>query len=92
MYPETQILAIVPILAAVAVGDSAAHLSTWVSRRIGIANAIWVHIVILSAAMSALLTSVYSRPDVGQALAIVDYVRAEDAWARHITELRFLIS
>src|SRR5262245_10824313 len=77
---EFWILAIVPILAVVAICDSATRLSTRLSSTLGFANELWIHIAILflfSVAFFVLLFNIFGA---NAAFGIPYYVRAQDLW------------
>jgi hypothetical protein len=77
---EFWIVAVVPILAAVALCDSIARLSTQLSSRLGVANALWMHVAILilfSVAFFVLLSNIF---DMSGAFWIKNYVRPQDYW------------
>lgn len=90
MDVEFWIVAVVPILAAVALCDSITRLSTRLSSRLGIADALWMHVAILilfSAAFFVLLFNIFAA---SSAFATIrHYVRAEDYWIRMTIETWF---
>src|SRR5262245_35398957 len=77
---EFWILAIVPILAAVALCDSATRLSTRLSSRLGLANQLWIHVAILILFSVAFFVSLFNTFDASGAFGIPYYVRPQDFW------------
>jgi hypothetical protein len=80
MDVEFWILAVVPILAAVAFCDSTTRLSARLSSRFGLADELWAHLAILilfSVAFFALLFNIY---DASGAFSFKYYVRPQDYW------------
>jgi hypothetical protein len=71
---------IAPALAAIAVCDSAVGFSASLSHKLGLKNALWLHIVVLFACwmiLLALLNYVFPQETM---FAIVDYVYPEEHW------------
>jgi hypothetical protein len=87
MDVEFWILAIVPILAVVALGDSITRLSTRLSSRLGLANELWIHVAILVLFSVAFFVLLFNVFDASSAFATIRYyIRAEEYWIRMTME------
>jgi hypothetical protein len=80
MDVEFWILAVVPILAAVALCDSITQLSARLSSRLGLANTLWIHLTILILFSVAFFAVLFSIFDATGAFWIKHYVRPQDYW------------
>lgn len=67
-------LAVVPILAVVAIGDSAMHFSLRLSRIIKFINDLWAHFAVLVLVSIAYFVWLFNVFDMRLAFTIVDYV------------------
>jgi hypothetical protein len=86
MDVELWILAIVPILAAAALCDSIARLSARLSSRLGLANELWAHVVILILFSVAFFVLLFNVFDASGAFGLKYYVRPQDYWITIIFE------
>lgn len=68
------LLAVVPILAVVAIGDSAMHFSLRLSRIIKFINDLWAHFAVLVLVSIAYFVWLFNVFDMRLAFTIVDYV------------------
>jgi hypothetical protein len=73
MDPATWMILIVPALAIIAIGDSLAGLSVLLSRKLGLANSLLVHIVVLLICSTILIVVFRQSFPLYLPGAIIDY-------------------
>jgi hypothetical protein len=83
---EVWILAIVPILALVALTDSATSFSSVVSRKLGISDRLWVHLAILLLSLSIMLLWLGDSFDLRLAFVAIDFLQPE----RHFLKIELV--
>ena len=80
MDVEFWILAVVSILAVVAFCDSVTRLSARLSSKLGLADALWAHVVILILLSVAFFVLLFNVFDASGAFGLKYYVRPQDYW------------
>ena len=73
MDPAIWMILIVPALAIIAIGDSLTGLSVSLSRKLGLANSLWAHIVALLICSTTLIVVFRQSFPLYLPIAIIDY-------------------